>query len=416
MTKEFGEILRRSRINLGLPREEVASAFSVAVQTVARWESGTVAPHPTIQASVKDWLREKARINFVPVDGVEFSIKEGDVRRAEGDVLVLKYAQARFGADLLVARELQEIGTRSSSISPEPGKAVLVETKGQLGTPKVMILGVKALNLFGYREIQKFGFDALRAVNELSPTAQQVVMTLHGAGNGLDEFECAGMLIAGCVQALKKGYCRRLKYLTWVEIDSERAQRLTSFLDGELEKLTKVRFTDRPGAWLLYGWNKSRADAALQVATTEDGQIRLADLESAKPEVPAGKPSAFVAMPFDKTFEDTYYYGIQRAVHATGLLSERIDQGSFTGDILDQIKSRIKAARVVIADLSTANANVYLEVGYAWGAGRETILLARSTDDLKFDVRGQRCILYASIRDLEERLTAELRNLVSKAT
>ena len=58
------------------------------------------------------------------------------------------------------------------------------------------------------------------------------------------------------------------------------------------------------------------------------------------------------------------------------------------GHILDRIKLRIETATLVIADLTGANANVYLEVGYAWGKNRPTLLLAKVGDELKFDVRG----------------------------
>ena len=70
------------------------------------------------------------------------------------------------------------------------------------------------------------------------------------------------------------------------------------------------------------------------------------------------------------------------------------------------------SARLVVADLSTANANVYLEVGYAWGKGIPTVLLAKDSDDLKFDVKTQRCIAYKSIKHLEESLASELKALV----
>jgi hypothetical protein len=46
------------------------------------------------------------------------------------------------------------------------------------------------------------------------------------------------------------------------------------------------------------------------------------------------------------------------------------------------------------ADLSDANPNVYLEVGYAWGRGRPTLLVVRDSSHLKFDVQGQRCLIY----------------------
>jgi hypothetical protein len=75
---------------------------------------------------------------------------------------------------------------------------------------------------------------------------------------------------------------------------------------------------------------------------------------------------------------------------------------------MEWVKQRICSATFVIADLSTANPNVYLEVGYAWGCGRPTILPVRDTTDLKFDVKGQRCLVYKSIKQLEEILGKEL--------
>ncbi|HSK79131.1 MAG TPA: hypothetical protein VLQ45_21945, partial [Thermoanaerobaculia bacterium] len=68
---------------------------------------------------------------------------------------------------------------------------------------------------------------------------------------------------------------------------------------------------------------------------------------------------------------------------------------------------------LIVADLTGDNANVYLEVGYAWGRGRPTLLIARSSDDLKFDVRGQRCIIYENIVDLSKRLSNDLKTLAT---
>jgi hypothetical protein len=116
-------------------------------------------------------------------------------------------------------------------------------------------------------------------------------------------------------------------------------------------------------------------------------------------------------MPFAKEYEDTYVFGIQNPIHAMGLLCERVDTVVFTGDILDRIKNRIDTATLIVADLTGANANVYLEVGYAWGRGRPTLLVVRSGDELKFDVRGQRCIIYDSIVDLSRKLSIDLKAL-----
>ena len=102
------------------------------------------------------------------------------------------------------------------------------------------------------------------------------------------------------------------------------------------------------------------------------------------------------------------------AVNAAGFLCERADLATFSGDIVAWIKQRIGTASLVIADLSGANANVYLEVGYAWGLDIPTILLVKDPEELKFDVKGQRCLIYKRIKDLEELLAKELEHV--KAT
>jgi hypothetical protein len=121
-------------------------------------------------------------------------------------------------------------------------------------------------------------------------------------------------------------------------------------------------------------------------------------------------------MPFAEEMDDVFHYGIQGAVNAAGLLCERADLSTFTGDVIDWVKRRISSATLVVADLSSANPNVYLEVGYAWGCRVPTVLLARDANDLKFDVMSQRCILYKSIKSLEEALRRELQGLSKSGT
>ena len=53
-------------------------------------------------------------------------------------------------------------------------------------------------------------------------------------------------------------------------------------------------------------------------------------------------------------------------------------------------------------------------MGYAWGKGRPTLLVANKKDELRFDVRGQRCLKYQSIKDLEKQLTTELKGLSNR--
>jgi hypothetical protein len=128
-------------------------------------------------------------------------------------------------------------------------------------------------------------------------------------------------------------------------------------------------------------------------------------------EVESSKRHIFVAMPFKVDMEDIYHYGISHAVNANGFACERVDLGSFTGSILQQVRERIETAAAVIADLTGANPNVHLELGYAWGKRVPTILLIQNINELCFDVRDQRCIEYRSIKALEDSLTRELAKL-----
>jgi hypothetical protein len=81
-----------------------------------------------------------------------------------------------------------------------------------------------------------------------------------------------------------------------------------------------------------------------------------------------------------------------------------VDEPLFTGDILQRITERIATAQFVVAELTGARANVYLEVGYAWGKGIPVITLAREGEKLHFDVSTHRCIFYRTIGQLGKEL------------
>jgi len=79
--------------------------------------------------------------------------------------------------------------------------------------------------------------------------------------------------------------------------------------------------------------NRSGCDARRPSRSSDDASKRLASAGS----VSEGKAHVFVAMPFKDDMDDVYHYGIQNAVHADGLLCERADLSSFTGDVLEWI-------------------------------------------------------------------------------
>jgi hypothetical protein len=325
---------------------------------------------------------------------IRIEVHQGDVLSFPADVLALKYAQDLYGADRSVYEQLSDTGNKPDSL-PEIDAFKLIRTQGAIAAETVLFVGVVPLNHFGYQQIREFGRDVLDSLARLAPHIEHLALTIHGPGYGLDEVEAFESEVAGVVDAIVTQDCpANLKQVSFVERNPGRAERLREVL-----------------AELIPGGMLGPKGVVLDSLAEQPREtLRTAGYTS------AAKPSVFVAMPFADSMNDVFHYGIQGAVKSAGFLCERADLTSFVGDVMEWVKQRICGATFVIADLTTANPNVYLEVGYAWGCGRPTVLLVRDTAaELKFDVKGQRCLVYKSIKHLEEILGKELEALASTA-
>lgn len=322
---------------------------------------------------------------------LQFDVAHDDVLAFPADVLALKYAQGLHGADLTVAETLDLPEAVLHAKLSRPGSYHLVLGENLLAAARVLFVGVVNLWHFRYAQIREFASRVLQVLEESAPQTRHVAVTIHGVGYGLDELESFTAEVAGFLDGQARGECPPgLERITFVEYNAKRAARLVTALHHLL-----------PEGLSLSGQRPARTAPPAK----NDRALPTAGRES------EAKPHVFVAMPFTDEFDDIYYYGIEPAVKAAGYVCERADTRCFSGDILDWLKGRIQSAAFVIADLTTANPNVYLEVGYAWGYKRPTILLTRDVNDLKFDVRSQRCVVYKKIRDLEERLKLELEHM-----
>lgn len=118
---------------------------------------------------------------------------------------------------------------------------------------------------------------------------------------------------------------------------------------------------------------------------------------------------AFVLMPFAKDFDDVYRLGVKDTAESLGIIAERVDEQIFKEGILERIYRQIEAADLVIADMSGQNPNVFYEVGYAHAKGKLCVLLTRTANDIPFDLKHHRHIVYGtSITDLKKQLKSEL--------
>jgi hypothetical protein len=93
---------------------------------------------------------------------------------------------------------------------------------------------------------------------------------------------------------------------------------------------------------------------------------------------------------FDKYYQDIY----TKAIADSGLEPVRADEVFTTGSVVDQIWEQICKSKVLLADLSTKNPNVFYEVGLAHAKGKPVVLSAEKLDDVPFDLRHLRMVIY----------------------
>lgn len=326
---------------------------------------------------------------------IEFAVANEDVTRFDADVVALKFAQAFYGADLVVADQLGLYDLDFVQSLTVKGNYKLLPTYQRIRARRVLFLSVDELYRFEYGKIRTFAADVLRILASETPHTQHLAMTIHGVGYGLDEIESLRSLLAGYLDAFDRGdFPPALQKISIVEYKVDRALRLQAALEEAL-----------PGCAVeISAFNHSSGPSGpieRSLYTTNVGQHS------------SSKPHVFVIMPFADEWLDTYYFGIESAVHDNGLLCERSDLLSYAGDAVERLKGRIETASYVIAEITTPNPNVYLEIGYAWGRDRPTILLTRNAEKMPFDVRTQNMIVYEQIYELKKKLTQQLQSLLS---
>lgn len=108
----------------------------------------------------------------------------------------------------------------------------------------------------------------------------------------------------------------------------------------------------------------------------------------------AKKDSCFAIMPFSNWFDDYYEQIYIPAIEAAGLNSCRADDLYRPSTIVHDIWNYTKRAKIVLADLTGKNPNVFYELGLAHALAKPAILVAETMDDVPFDLRSLRVIVY----------------------
>lgn len=129
--------------------------------------------------------------------------------------------------------------------------------------------------------------------------------------------------------------------------------------------------------------------------TTSDPAVQLRPI-SLFPSGPFSRNEhlCFVLMPFAEDLWAVYTDAIVPAASDIGLECQRADEIMRPGGVMAQVWQALVEARVVVADLTGMNPNVFYELGLAHTIGHDVIMLTQDKQWVPFDLQHMRWFKY----------------------
>ncbi|MFO1290554.1 MAG: toll/interleukin-1 receptor domain-containing protein [Nitrosomonas sp.] len=194
-----------------------------------------------------------------------------------------------------------------------------------------------------------------------------------------------------------------LSQLTWVDFTENYEVGLARLIWGITGERPKAAKGEEPGAptRAIAPGEVENLRREIQAAVELFKSRSTATTPVAQPAERAERPPeekrrCFVVMPFgDQDLQVVYDDFVKPTlVDGCNLHCERGDDVFGSNVIMEDILNSISAADVILADLTRKNANVFYEVGICHALGKPVLLLAQSIDDVPFDLRHRRVLLY----------------------
>jgi hypothetical protein len=104
--------------------------------------------------------------------------------------------------------------------------------------------------------------------------------------------------------------------------------------------------------------------------------------------------SCFILMPFQDEFFEVYEKAFAPAVERCGLSARHAGEIFGNREIVEDIWDSICRCRLVVADVTGRNPNVFYELGVCHTLGKECVVVTQSDQDVPFDIRHRRYLKY----------------------
>ena len=186
------------------------------------------------------------------------------------------------------------------------------------------------------------------------------------------------------------------------ELLTARGSRLLYGLSATVRSLESAGLIRRAGKTLQVTELWGKVQQALDLSLTE-----LADLQDrsatilhplfgrAEPLGPGAQGlDVFVLMPFTAELKPVFDGHIRKTAMELNLTIQRADDMFGSRDIMQDIWERICNSRLVIADCTGRNPNVFYEIGIAHCVGTPVLLITQRHDDIPFDLKSIRYLSY----------------------
>jgi hypothetical protein len=112
------------------------------------------------------------------------------------------------------------------------------------------------------------------------------------------------------------------------------------------------------------------------------------------PEPSKAPTDVFVLMSFEPKLRPIYDDHILKVAKSLNLNAKRADDFFTTHHVMSDVWEAINATRLVIADCTGRNPNVFYEIGVAHTLGRPVVLITQQNSDVPFDLQAIRYIQF----------------------
>lgn len=343
---------------------------------------------------------------------IKITLSAGDVKDVCCSLLFVKHIEGNLSMPERALSQMLRDDDSNVFLEKEDEQTRNIYTYNCLPYPSIHVINFRKTELpFTYSSVDAYARKIVQFV--LNNSSEQAPITsvataVHGPGAGLDSSEAMEKMIVAFAQELQgKGADHPLAEIIFVEKDKLVFERLRE----------RIAFLIRKNI-LVYDQSHAYLPVDEKAYPSQFKAYNNVELKA---------KHVFVAMPFDRNFDDVYLFGIKQAIEKNGRVSERVDQEFFSGDIIERMMLRIKDAELIVADISGNNPNVFYEIGLADGMGlthsktenktKKKIVFITQQDSVPFDIQTQNRIKYdrLNISELYEKLQKAIGNVLDAA-